>query len=81
MKVNFLKSVLIGIRIGELQIKAFANLVGVKVGSFLASYLGLPLSIVSLSRALCDPLIGRVECKLTSWKAKYSSFEGQYCTN
>lgn len=34
MKVNFLKIVLIGIRIGELQIEAFANLAGVKVGFF-----------------------------------------------
>lgn len=43
LKINFFKSELIGIRVREAFLYKYANLLGCLAGSFLASYLGLPV--------------------------------------
>ena len=42
-KINFLKSELIGIKVGEAHLYQYADILGCKVGSFPVSYLGLPV--------------------------------------
>ena len=43
LKINFFKSKLIGIKVEESLISHLARILGCKVGSFPATYLGLPL--------------------------------------
>ena len=45
LKVNFFKSELIGVRVGDDNIKMLADLFGCKVGQFPVSYLGMPLCL------------------------------------
>ena len=76
-KINFLKSVLIGIKVGEAHLYQYANTLGRKVGSFPVSYLGLPLCFGSVRKDVWNPVAERVERKLSIWKANYLSIGGR----
>ena len=50
LKINFFRSELIGVRVGEAFLYKYADLFGCKVGSFPASYLELPLCLGSAKK-------------------------------
>ena len=47
----------------------FAKILGCKVGSFPVTYLGLPLCKGQANKEVWNPLVERVERKLSTWKA------------
>lgn len=77
LTINLKKSALIGVLANESQLESFAEVMGSKVGSLPSSYLGLPLSIGSISKSLWNPMVERIELKLASWEAKCLSFRGR----
>lgn len=77
LKVNLFKSVIIGIHAKHHLLHRLADIMGCNVGSFPTSYLGLLLSIGSVSKSLWNPVVERVEQKLASWKARYLSVGGR----
>lgn len=76
LEVNLFKNALFGILVEDHLLCYLANTTEYKVGSFLTSYLGLPLSLGSVSKSLWNPILERVEQKLT-WKARYLSLGGR----
>lgn len=54
-----------------------ASIFGCKVGSHPMKYLGLPLCLGIPKTKLWDPVIERIDKKLTSWEGKYLSLEGR----
>ncbi|CAN1314447.1 Putative ribonuclease H protein At1g65750 [Linum perenne] len=63
--------------IGEIRNgQDLANILGCFLGSFPPTYLGLPLSAVSSSRFIWDPVVTLVRSQLDSWKARFLSFGG-----
>lgn len=63
LKVNFSKSELIGVGAEEGMLH-LADIMGCKVGSLPASYLGLPLCVRSSSKALWNMVAERMERRL-----------------
>lgn len=77
LKINFSKSMLVGVRCSEDIVHALAEMVHCKVGRLPISYLGLPIGMKPRSKALWDPLIGKIEKMLSSWKKQYLSLGGR----
>lgn len=77
LRVNFFKSEMLGVRVKENLLLHYADILVCKVSSFPATYLGLPFSIRSSPKSMWNPMIERMEKKLSSWKANYVSFEGR----
>lgn len=71
LRVNFHKSEPLGIRVEEESIGLFVKILGCKVGSFPTSYLRLPLCIGRPLKSVGNPVVKRVEKKLSTWKANY----------
>lgn len=71
LRANFHKSEPLGIRVEEESISLFAKILGCKVGSFPTSYLCLPLCIGRPLKFVGNPVVKRVEKKLSTWKANY----------
>lgn len=67
LKVN---SELIGVK---LDTSLFADFLGCKVGSLVASYVGCPLHIGKATKSLWNSEIERMERKLVTWKGIYLS--------
>ena len=67
LRLNF-KSAIIGVRVNEDRLAMFADLFGCKVGSLC---LGLA------SKSLWQPILERMEKKLSLWKANYLSLGGK----
>eukprot|EP00268_Persea_americana_P005048 TRINITY_DN11696_c0_g1_i8.p1 TRINITY_DN11696_c0_g1~~TRINITY_DN11696_c0_g1_i8.p1 ORF type:complete len:234 (+),score=29.37 TRINITY_DN11696_c0_g1_i8:35-736(+) len=77
LKVNFLKSELIGIRTEKSKLLQYAEILGCKVGDLPSSYLGLPLCLGTVTKSLWNPVVERVERKLSAWKASYLFMGGR----
>ncbi|XP_011628775.1 uncharacterized protein LOC105421769 [Amborella trichopoda] len=63
-KVNFHKSSMVGISCDGGVTEELTSIMGYKVGSFLVTYLGLPISDSRLSIAVWDIMLERVQAKL-----------------
>ena len=76
LKVNVGKSeiVLVG-KVGNLD--ALARILCCKVGSLPMSYLGMPLGAHFKDASIWNPILERVEKKLSSWMRLYLSKEGR----
>lgn len=77
LKVNLFKSALIGIPVDADHIAQLAEIMGCKVESLSTSYLGLPLSMGCLSTSLWNPVVERIDKKLSAWKARFLSVGGR----
>ncbi|XP_059294623.1 uncharacterized protein LOC132047621 [Lycium ferocissimum] len=72
LHINFAKSVIYPLN--EIpNIKEVADIMGCKVGVFLAKYLGLPLGSKAKAVTIWNDIVERCEKKLSSWKRKYLS--------
>lgn len=60
-KVNFFKSVLVGISVEDRFFVGLANIMGCKVVSVLTLYLVLPLCLGSAPKSVWNPVVKRVE--------------------
>lgn len=78
LKINYGKCEMNGIRIDTNMLNAMANIFGYKVGHIPLKYLGLPLCMGVHKRKLWNPVVERIERKLSSWKGRYLSLGGRW---
>lgn len=71
LKVNFHKSILCGVNMGEEEVSAFASTLCCRTGAFPFTYLGLPIGGKPSSKTFWQPVIDRIEKRLQGWKAKF----------
>lgn len=69
LRIDFYKSELIGIRVEEVLMHLYAKVLGCKVDSIPATYFGLLLCVELTNKSLWNPIIERIESKLSLWKA------------
>ncbi|KAL4278435.1 hypothetical protein GQ457_03G038090 [Hibiscus cannabinus] len=77
LKLNLLKSKLIGVNVVNNVIDSWANLLHCKRENLPCSYLGLPLGATKNSIHLWAPIVERFEQKLAGWKSRCLSFGGK----
>eukprot|EP00268_Persea_americana_P014029 TRINITY_DN16210_c0_g1_i2.p1 TRINITY_DN16210_c0_g1~~TRINITY_DN16210_c0_g1_i2.p1 ORF type:complete len:280 (+),score=35.24 TRINITY_DN16210_c0_g1_i2:349-1188(+) len=77
LKVNFFKSEVIGLKFEKHLLIKCSEILGCKIGELPVLYLRMPLCSGRVSKSLWNPVLERVEGKLSSWKAKYLSIGGR----
>ena len=77
LKINFDKSEMVPLNIGEDQGQALANLLGCKLVNLPIMYLGVPLHWKKLNEVEWLPLIEKIEKRLQTWKGKLMSMGGE----
>ena len=76
LKVNVGKSEIVPI--GEVRnIQSLANILQCRVGSLLMTYLGMPLGTLYKMPSIWNPILERMEKKISSWKRLYLSNGGR----
>lgn len=77
LKVNFHKSSISGLNISDLWIECAAKQLLCKKGSLPLTYLGLPIGGLTSRIASWEPIIKKMEKKLTSWRGSLLSIRGR----
>jgi hypothetical protein len=77
LKVNFHKSLLIGVNILETWLVDAAYALNCKIGRVPFMYLGLPIGGNPRRLEFWSPLIDRIRKKLSSWKSRHLSMGGR----
>ncbi|CAL5365331.1 unnamed protein product [Camellia sinensis] len=77
LKINFHKSIVCGIGVGEELVKEFANNLNCLSQSLPFSYLGLPLGANPRKKSTWKPVVEKFKKKLASWKRRFLSFAGR----
>jgi hypothetical protein len=77
LKVNFLKSGLIGINVSSPFLEMASSFLNCRLGSLPFKYLGLPIGANPNCEATWDPLVDHLKKRLFSWRNKYISFGGR----
>ena len=77
LKVNFFKSEVIGLKIEKPLFLKCSEILGCKIGELSVLYLSMPLCSRQVTKSLWNPVVERVEKKLSTWKAKYQSIGGR----
>lgn len=74
LKVNFHKSMLVGVNIATSWLNEVAFVLSCKVGKVPFLYLGLPIG--GSPRRLCfwEPIVNRIKSRLSSWISRFLSF-------
>ncbi|CAN1805032.1 Putative ribonuclease H protein At1g65750 [Linum perenne] len=76
LRVNYHKSRMFPV--GDVpNAEALAERFGCEMGSFPSLYLGLPLGVRAVSKALWDPVVSCVTKRLSVWKSRLLSFGGR----
>ena len=76
LKVNVGKSEIVSI--GEVRnIQSLANILQCRVGSLPMTYLGMPLGSLCKTPSIWNPILERMEKKLSGWKRFYLSKSGR----
>ncbi|XP_024640724.1 uncharacterized protein [Medicago truncatula] len=77
LKVNFSKSLLVGVNVHGSWLAEAATALNCKVGSIPFVYLGLPIGGNASRMEFWKPLINRINSRLSSWKSKFLSLGGR----
>ncbi|XP_058774729.1 uncharacterized protein LOC131649001 [Vicia villosa] len=77
LKVNYLKSSLVGINVSQHWIMEAANILNCGISSLPLSYLGLPIGENSKRLDTWSQVINTVKTRLSSWKNKHLSIGGR----
>lgn len=77
LKVNFHKSKVYGVGTSVGEIVSCAHILGCEAGSFIFKYLGVAVGANMNLKRNWQPVIDRVQNKLSAWKAKTLSFGGR----
>ncbi|PSS08274.1 Endonuclease [Actinidia chinensis var. chinensis] len=77
LKINFSKSVLVGVNISVLKTQECAELLKCKSGELPFSYLGLPLGADPSRIATWQPVVERFKKRLTFWKRNLLALGGR----
>jgi hypothetical protein len=77
LKVNFNKSMLVGVNIDDSWLRAAATTLHCKVGKVPFLYLGLPIGGDSRRLSFWEPVVARIRNRLSGWKSRFLSFGGR----
>ena len=77
LKVNFSKSLLVGINVHGSWLSEAASVLNCKIGSTPFVYLGLPIGGNPSRLVFWEPLISRIRSRLSGWKSKHLSLGGR----
>lgn len=77
LNINFHKSEILGIHVPDPSLRDLARVLQCKVGHLPMNYLGLPIGGNTSRLACWDPLLDRMNRKLSSWKSKLLSIGGR----
>ena len=77
LKVNFNKSLLVGINISDSWLNEAAAVLSCKVGKIPFMYLGLPIDGNSRRLTFWDPIVNRIKYRLSGWNSRFLSFGGR----
>ena len=73
LKVNFSKSLLVGVNVQGSWLVEAALVLNYKVESIPFMYLGLPIGVNAHRLAFWDPLIKHINSRLSEWSSRYLS--------
>jgi len=76
LKVNFHKSLLMGINISDSLMTEAAAVLSCKVGKIPFMYLGLPIGGNPRRLSFWDPVVNRINSRLPGWNIRFLSFGG-----
>jgi len=77
LKVNFNKSMLVGINIAESWLNEAASILNCKVGKVPFLYLGLFIGSNPRRLALWDLVVHKIKSRLSGWQSRFLSFGGR----
>jgi len=77
LKVNFSKSLLVGINIGDFWLVEAASLLNCKVGKISFLYLGLSIGGDPRKLAFWEPVINTIKTRLAGWQSRFLSYGGR----
>ncbi|MCI30540.1 RNA-directed DNA polymerase (Reverse transcriptase), partial [Trifolium medium] len=77
LKVNFNKSMLVGVNIPDSWLHEVASALCCKVGKVPFLYLGLPIGGDPRRLSFWEPVLARLKNKLSGWKSRFLSFGGR----
>ncbi|XP_039687924.1 uncharacterized protein [Medicago truncatula] len=77
LKVNFNKSLLVGVNIGESWLLEAASVLNCKVGKILFLYLGLSIGGDPRKLAFWEPVVSTIKTRLSGWQSCFLSFGGR----
>ncbi|PSR84913.1 Endonuclease [Actinidia chinensis var. chinensis] len=77
LKINFSKSMIVGVNIPEAEMNEIAGILKCKAGELPLTYLGLPLGANPRRIKTWNPIMDRFKNKLASWKMNYISIGGR----
>ncbi|MCI24151.1 RNA-directed DNA polymerase (Reverse transcriptase), partial [Trifolium medium] len=77
LKVNFHKSMLVGVNIAASWLSEAAAVLSYVVGKVPFMYIGLPIGSDPRRLSFWDPVVSRIRTRLTGWKSRFLSYGGQ----
>lgn len=77
LKINFHKSLLVGVNVVDSWLTEAASLLNCKVGSLPFTYLGLPIGGNPRRLSFWEPMVNRIKSRLPSWQSRFLSFGGR----
>ncbi|PNX70492.1 cysteine-rich receptor-like protein kinase, partial [Trifolium pratense] len=77
LKVNFSKSMLVGVNISDSWLGEAASVLRCKVGKIPFLYLGLQIGGDPRRLSFWDPVLHRIKNRLSGWKNRFLSFGGR----
>jgi len=77
LKVNFNKSLLVGINIGQSWLVEAASLLNCKVGKISFLYLGLSIGGDPRRLVFWEPVINTIKSRLAGWQSRFLSYGGR----
>lgn len=77
LKVNIIKSLLVGIDINQSWFEEVASVLNCKVGTLPFKYFGLPIGGDPRIEAMWKPVVDAVRSRLSGWNNRYISIGGR----
>jgi len=77
LKVNFHKSILVGVNIAPSWLNEAASVLRCKVGKVPFMYLGMSIGGNPRRLSFWDPIVNRIKARLSGWNSRFLSFGGR----
>ena len=77
LKVNFHKSLLVGVNIGDSWLTEAASILNCKVGKISFLYLGLSIRGDPRKLAFWEPMVSTIKTRLSGWQSRFLSLRGR----
>jgi hypothetical protein len=77
LKVNFHKSMLVGVNVAESWLVEAVAVLGCSVGRIPFLYLGLPIGGDARRLSFWDPVVNKIRSQLSGWKSRFLSYGGR----